>query len=159
MITIRRATLADISAMLLLLAHVAAEDRWIATEIPFDEKIRRRRFAETLGRDDAPAFVAYVDDAFAGSLTTWTESGTMSLGMTVDAEFRGRGIGRALLDAAIARARETRIAALRLEVFPHNHAAIALYESCGFTRTGYRERAYARRSGERWDAIEMELRF
>ncbi|GAC1543493.1 MAG: GNAT family N-acetyltransferase [Candidatus Velthaea sp.] len=159
MITVRRATVDDISAILLLLAHVAAEDRWIATEIPFDEKTRRRRYAETLVRDDAVALVAYVDNAFAGSLTTWTDSGQTSLGMRVDAEYRGRGIGRALLEAAIVWARATRIAALRLEVFPHNHAAIALYESCGFTRTGYRERAYLRRSGERWDAIDMELRF
>jgi len=54
--------------------------------------------------------------------------------------------------------RPRHVEALHLEVFPHNEAAIALYERSGFLRTAYRTRAYPRRSGDCWDAIAMELR-
>ena len=45
---------------------------------------------------------------------------------------------------------------LELHVFPHNEAAIALYESFGFEREGYRKRHYRRRDGY-VDAILMAL--
>ena len=43
---------------------------------------------------------------------------------------------------------------LELHVFPWNEAAIALYETFGFEREGYRKRHY-RRGGEFVDAILM----
>ena len=39
-------------------------------------------------------------------------------------------------------------------MFPHNEAAIALYERFGFVREGYRRRHY-RRAGELIDAVLM----
>lgn len=45
---------------------------------------------------------------------------------------RGLGIGRALLDAAIARAREGGHARLRLDTLPQLDVALALYRSAGF---------------------------
>jgi putative acetyltransferase len=47
-----------------------------------------------------------------------------------------------------------------LHVFPHNAAAIALYEKHGFGMRGTLRRGYRRRSGEEWDAFRMvkELR-
>ena len=54
------------------------------------------------------------------------------------ARYRRRGIGRALLDAAERWARERGVRKLELHVFPHNEAAIALYERAGFVREGYR---------------------
>jgi ribosomal protein S18 acetylase RimI-like enzyme len=44
-----------------------------------------------------------------------------------------------------------------LHVWPHNEAAIALYEKLGFAREGYHPKQYRRRSGEAWDAISMGL--
>src|SRR5215210_4924280 len=44
----------------------------------------------------------------------------------------GRGVGSALLAAAIEKAREDGLHKLALEVFPHNEAAIALYRKFGF---------------------------
>ncbi|NJC81988.1 GNAT family N-acetyltransferase [Planosporangium mesophilum] len=55
--------------------------------------------------------------------------------ITVDAEHRGKGYGRALIRAAedeLARRGVTRLA---LNVFSHNTAAIRLYESVGFHTT------------------------
>ena len=67
---------------------------------------------------------------------------------------RRQGVGTALLQAAAAWARETGICKLELHVFPWNEAAIALYETFGFEREGYRKRHY-RRGGEFVDAILM----
>ena len=74
----------------------------------------------------------------------------------VAATHRRRGIGRALLDAAVEWARESGVQKLELHVFPHNEPAIQLYESYGFEREGYR-RAHYRRAGEYVDAIVMAL--
>lgn len=54
-------------------------------------------------------------------------------GMSVAKEWRGKAVGRALLEAAIAKTREwPGFCRIELEVFPHNAAAIALYTSLGF---------------------------
>ena len=54
----------------------------------------------------------------------------------VDARFRRRGVGRALLEAAVEWGPEHGVAKLELHVFPWNEAAIALYEAFGFEREG-----------------------
>lgn len=52
----------------------------------------------------------------------------------VRAEARGRGLGRALVTAAIARARERGCGRVELDVNEDNAPALALYEACGFSR-------------------------
>lgn len=76
------------------------------------------------------------------------------LGLMVAAEARRRGIGRALLEQAVIWARGAGIHKLELHVFPHNEAAIALYEGFGFRREGYRK-AHYRRGRDFLDAILM----
>jgi ribosomal protein S18 acetylase RimI-like enzyme len=59
------------------------------------------------------------------------------VGMMVRAEARGRGVGRALLNACIAQARDARgIEMLTLSVTASNASAVALYEGAGFKRYG-----------------------
>ncbi|MDQ3778125.1 MAG: GNAT family N-acetyltransferase, partial [Actinomycetota bacterium] len=72
------------------------------------------------------------------------------------AGYRRRGIGRALLEQAVAWAREVGVRKLELHVFPHNEPAIALYERFGFRREGLRAAQY-RRGDEYLDAILMAL--
>ena len=79
------------------------------------------------------------------------------IGMLVARDWRGRGVGSALLAAAIEWARERGLHKLSLAVFPHNAAAIALYRKFGFVEEGRRIAHYRRASGELWDAIEMGL--
>jgi RimJ/RimL family protein N-acetyltransferase len=78
------------------------------------------------------------------------------LGLMVAASHRRLGIGRALLQQAVDWARESGVTKLELHVFPDNEPALALYESFGFVREGYRRRHY-RRDGEYVDAVLMAL--
>ena len=62
--------------------------------------------------------------------------------VAVAPEHRRQGIADALLDALCARAAALDLAFLTLEVRPSNTAAIALYESFGFTERGRRRNYY-----------------
>jgi len=76
------------------------------------------------------------------------------LGLMVAVGNRRRGVGRALLARAVEWAEAARVRKLELHVFPHNEPAIALYESFGFVREGFRREHYRRGTGY-VDAILM----
>ena len=156
---VREATLADVDALVAILVAVAGEGRWIGAEAPVDTERRRQRMAEDVERDDAIVLVAEAGGAPVGELGLHlARYGVAELGMAVAAGWRGRGVGRTLLAEAIDRARAAGAHKVALQVWPHNAAAIALYERFGFEREGYLQRHYRRRSGELWDAIIMGLR-
>jgi GNAT superfamily N-acetyltransferase len=71
--------------------------------------------------------------------------------------WRGRGVGTALVAAAIEWARARGLHRLSLSVFPHNEAAIALYRKFGFLEEGRRAKHMRRANGDLWDLIEMGL--
>ena len=75
------------------------------------------------------------------------------LDIAVGPEQRGRGIAQLLMDHAVAVAREKEAELLALEVRASNRVAIALYERCGFVRTGIRLNYYEGRD----DAVLMEM--
>jgi RimJ/RimL family protein N-acetyltransferase len=79
------------------------------------------------------------------------------VGMMVAAGWRGRGVGTALVAAAVEWAREHGLHKIALSVFPHNDAALALYRKFGFVEEGRLVRHIRRADGERWDLIEMGL--
>lgn len=58
------------------------------------------------------------------------------LGMGVRKDLRSRGIGRALLDAAIRRAFAGGLERIELEVFASNHGAVEMYRRFGFECEG-----------------------
>ena len=67
---------------------------------------------------------------------------------------RGTGVGRAVVEEIVADAAAHGIEVVMLEVRGNNHGAIALYEGCGFSRTGVLPNAVA--EGEaRHDVILM----
>ena len=158
-VTVRPATLDDVDAVVAMLVEVAGEGRWIGTEAPVDVEQRRRRMVEDIEREEAIVLVAEAGGQPVGELGLYlARYGVADLGMAVAAGWRGRGIGSALLAEAIGRARTAGAHKIALQVWPHNRAAIALYERSGFQREGYLTRHYRRRSGELWDAIIMGLR-
>jgi RimJ/RimL family protein N-acetyltransferase len=157
-VTVRAAREEDLDAMVDLLAAVAEEGRWIGTEAPVDRERRRRRYAEDLHRDNTVVLVADAGGELVGHLgLILAPYGVADLGMLVAAGWRGRGVGGALLRAGIDRARQAGAHKIALQVWPHNQAAIALYERFGFQREGRLRRHYRRRSGELWDAVVMGL--
>jgi len=74
------------------------------------------------------------------------------LSLGVLPEWRRQGIGRALIDRAIAEIERRHIGSIVLEVAAENRAALQLYTACGFVRVGRRPRYY-RRAGGRADAL------
>jgi ribosomal protein S18 acetylase RimI-like enzyme len=158
-VAVRRATVDDVDGVVAMLVEVAGEGRWIATEAPVDVEGRRRRMVEDIEREDAIVLVAEAGGEPVGQLGLHlARYGVADLGMAVAAGWRGRGIGSALLAEAVDQARAAGAHKIALQVWPHNAAAIALYERFGFQREGYLTRHYRRRSGELWDAVIMGLR-
>jgi RimJ/RimL family protein N-acetyltransferase len=155
---IRRARPGDVDTLVELYAGVAAEGRWIAAEAPVDRAMRRRRMSELLDRPDGAMFVAEAEGELVGQLgMELARYGVADLGMLVAAGWRGRGVGSALVAAGLAWAREAGAHKVALQVWPHNQAAVALYEKFGFQREGLLRRHYRRRNGELWDAVVMGL--
>ena len=157
-VTVRPATAADIDTLVAMLVEVAGEGRWIGTEAPVDVERRRQRMTADVEGEDAIVLVAEAGGEPVGQLgLQLARYGVADLGMLVAAGWRGRGVGAALLAEAVRRAREAGAHKIALQVWPHNSAAIALYERFGFQREGYLRRHYRRRSGELWDAVVMGL--
>ena len=151
---VRPAQAGDARAMAELFAAVAEEHTGIATEPPVDISERAALFARSAGE----SIVAVADRQIIGMLhIEVSRHGFGELGMLVDPRWRGRGVGSALLAAAIGWARGQELHKLCLEVFAHNTAAVALYRKCGFIEEGRRVRQYRRASGELWDSIVMGL--
>lgn len=71
-------------------------------------------------------------------------------------EARGRGVGRALLAALVARAAAAGLWTLQAGVFPENEASLRLHEACGFRVVGVRERL-GEAGGARRDVVLLEL--
>jgi RimJ/RimL family protein N-acetyltransferase len=149
---IRSARDEDRRPLAILFAAVAEERDGIATEPPVD--IEARAASWTLDG----TLVAVADGEIVGSLHVEpSRFGFGEIGMAVARDWRGRGVGSALLAAAIDWARERDLHKLSLSVFVHNTAAIALYRRFGFVEEGRRVKHFRRANGELWDAFEMGL--
>jgi RimJ/RimL family protein N-acetyltransferase len=142
----------DRRPLALLFAAVAEERDGIASEPPIDIAE-----CEANWKLDA-TFVAVADSEIIGSLhVEQSRFGFGEIGMMVARDWRGRGVGGALLSAAIEWGRERGLHKLSLGVFVHNAAAIGLYRKFGFAEEGRRIKHYRRANGELWDSIEMGL--
>jgi len=159
LVGVRRADPGDVDAVVELFAAVVDEDRWLGTQPPVDRDVERSRFlAEMDPSSENASLVAVVDDEMVGharvDLTPYKVAG---LGMMVDARWRGRGVGGALVRAAIEAASELGAHKVALQVWPHNDVARRLYLRHGFLEEGLLRRHYPRRNGELWDAVIMGL--
>jgi L-amino acid N-acyltransferase YncA len=70
---------------------------------------------------------------------------------------QGRGVGRALLEEAIARSEEAGIWTLQAGIFPENAPSLRLHLGCGFRLVGVRERL-GEAKGEWRDVLLLERR-
>jgi RimJ/RimL family protein N-acetyltransferase len=80
-----------------------------------------------------------------------------SLGITLNKEYRDKGLGTRVMQAALDWARSSGVVKrVQLEVFTNNERAIHLYEKLGFEHEGIRRKAY-KKEGQWMDAMVMAL--
>ena len=79
------------------------------------------------------------------------------LNIAVRRELQGKGLGRLLLDHAVALTRGRGMRSILLEVRPSNGRAVEVYEHYGFSGIGVRRNYYPAADGRREDAIVMRL--
>lgn len=110
---------------------------------------------------------AWDGDRLVGALTCEHENRKKVLhiahliGMMVDDAYRGRGIGKRLLQQALALLRrEPRLETVTLSVTAGNQSAIAVYRGAGFTRYGHLPRAIRLSDGRYYakDLMSLDLR-
>ncbi len=159
LITVRHAQAGDADRWLALYEAVASEGTWIGGEAPVERERLRKGFAlRYVGAPErAVMLLAEADGDQIGHLGLTSERGVGDLGMAVADGWRGRGVGSALMAAAVDWAQQTGLHKLALQVWPHNAAARALYRKFGFAEEGRLRRHYRRRNGQLWDAIVMGL--
>ena len=159
-VIVRPIATADALSYHACLDSVARERRYLAqTEaLPFE---RIDMFVRESVAQGAAQFVAVDGNTIVGwadVFPNWADAvahcGT--LGMGVLAEYRGRGIGTALLSACLAKAAAKGISRVVLEVRADNSNAIRLYETAGFTVEA-RMRNAMRFDGQYYEALQMSL--
>ena len=140
-VIVRPAIPRDAAGFVQVYREVAAERRWIQTEVvPHGERDYRRRFRRSWTTEEA-TLVAVADGRVIGSLSINREDRpatrhVATLGMFVAGSWRGRGVGTALLAEAIRWAQLHDVEKIELSVYPHNEAANALYRKFGFDEEG-----------------------
>ena len=164
MTVVRPAEAGDAQALVQLAGEIGGEEgAWLLSTESWRSVGEERRYLRAVRRHpDAAVFVAEDDRGrIVGRLSLARDihpasSHVADLGLMVATSHRRQGIGRALLEQAVAWARSTGIRKLELHVFPWNAPAITLYESFGFEREGLRQGHYLR-EGVPVDAILMAL--
>jgi RimJ/RimL family protein N-acetyltransferase len=147
-----------VEAIVDLLEGVVAEGRWLGMEPPLDRAEHRDRLLAELEDAEATRLVAVARGEVVGSLGLGPAPyGVTHLSMFVAPAWRGRGVGRALVAAALSAARASGAHKVALQVWPNNDVALALYARFGFVKEGVLRRHYRRRNGALWDAVVMGL--
>ena len=67
-------------------------------------------------------------------------AGVAEVSVYVSALFRGKGIGKFLLNSLITQSEKAGIWTLQSGIFEENISSIVLHEKCGFRRIGFREK-------------------
>jgi len=159
---IRRAEPGDAAALVRLAEAVGSEEGgWLIADGGWRSVPEERRYLKAIRRHTyAAVLVAEQDGRIVGRLSVSRDSHPASehvadVGLMVADGFRRQGIGRGLMEGAEAWARGVGVRKIELHVFPHNEAALALYDRIGYRRVGTRG-GHFRRSDGYVDAILME---
>ena len=135
---------------------IATGDATFETEVPSWE-------AWDAGHLAGHRFVALLDGRVAGWVAVSGVSGrcvyagVVENSVYVASEARGRGVGRALMDALVASTEAAGIWTIQTGIFPENTASLRLHERAGFRVVGRRERI-GRLNGVWRDVVFLERR-
>jgi RimJ/RimL family protein N-acetyltransferase len=158
--TIRQIQLRDAEDFRTCLDSVARERKYLAqVEAPPLEKVREF-VAQSVEQDSAQYVVVANErivgwcDVFAHWAYALKHVGT--LGMGIEAGFRGQGLGRALLLKTLEHALKNEIYRVTLEAREDNERAIRLYEQVGFKHEA-RAACALRFEGRFYTGITMAL--
>ncbi|HXY47098.1 MAG TPA: GNAT family N-acetyltransferase [Thermoplasmata archaeon] len=158
---VRTATARDADAWIDTVNSIAAEDVYLMTE-QFARPVEDLR---RLFNDARPSSSVWMVGEVDGSVVAGADvrrgehrknAHTANFGVFVRREFRGLGLGGALLQAGIDWARSVGILKIKLGVFSTNERAIALYHKFGFEEEA-RLRGEVVLSGRPVDEILMAL--
>ena len=140
-LAVRRADPGDAAELVALASAVGGEPGgWLISDSTWRSVSDERRYLRAIRRHrDAAVLVAEMRGRIVGRLSLARDPHPASrhvadLGLMVAAAHRRRGVGAALLRAAEEWARNAGVAKLELHVFPHNEAAIRLYEASWYER-------------------------
>ena len=129
------------------LRDLRAEDLSRMLEIEqssFSTPWRRSTFEGLLRRGDADLIGVMLEGRLVGYAITWTIMDQAELGnVAVTPDARQRGLGRVLIEAALARVQSRGARECFLEVRESNLVARRLYEALGFAVIGRRRRYYS----------------
>jgi RimJ/RimL family protein N-acetyltransferase len=118
-------------------------------------------FVRSCIRAGNPHFIALVDGRAVGwcdiqPMARETQAHGGVLGMGIVGSHRGKGIGKALMRAALEAARKAGLTRVELTVREDNLRAKALYEKSGFITEGVKRKA-ALHDGHYYDLVLMAL--
>jgi ribosomal protein S18 acetylase RimI-like enzyme len=161
-VVLRESAPEDAESFRACLDAVARERRWLAfLEAPplaevraFLERHRRLGMVQLVAAEGAR--VVGWCDVIPKDVDGFRHSSDLGMGLLPG--YRRRGLGRALLEGTLERARAKGLLRVELEVYASNGTAIALYERCGFRHEGRRRRARLL-DGAYEDVVEMALLF
>lgn len=150
--TIRKATEADAGQLIAYMDRLAQEP---GVNLPlrpgsFQMTLEQERewIRQHTTQDNALLLVVEAEGEIVGALHCEGSADlftrhNVSFGVSLRADYRGKGIGTQLISECLAWARsKPYVRRVQLEVFANNEAAIQLYERLGFLTEGWRERAY-----------------
>ena len=126
-------------------AAAPAWERWDAAHLPFARLVAREG-----GRVWGWAALSPVS-------ARRVYAGVAEVSVYVGREARGRGLGRALLEALIGESERGGVWTLQASVFPENVASTGLHKACGFREVGRRERI-GKLAGRWRDTVLLERR-
>ena len=85
-------------------------------------------------------------------------SGVVEISLYIGKDFRGNGIGKALMREAIKQGEEKGIWSFYSAIIEENIASIELHKKCGFREIGTREKIAKLSNGKWSDTVLMEFR-